>query len=80
LRSAETAALLNQLGVRHRITTAYRILFGMGLAAILAAREGLRRANADVRYHCVRLLDHFLVPEALSELLGMLRDPAPHVR
>ena len=76
----ETAALIHQLGVRYRATTAYRALFRMGFAAVPAAREGLRHKNADVRYHCVRLLDHFLVPEALSELLGMLRDPDARVR
>ena len=76
----EPAALLNQRGVRHRVTAAYRTLFGMGFAAGPAAREGLRDATAAVRYHCVRLLDHFLVPEALSARIGMLRDPAPRVR
>jgi hypothetical protein len=62
------------------VAAAYRTLFGMGFAVVPAAREGLRHANADVRYHCVRLLDHFLVPEALSDLIGMLREPAPRVR
>jgi hypothetical protein len=76
----ETAALIHHLGVRYRATAAYRVLFDMGFAAVPAAREGLRHTNADVRYHCLRLLDHFLVPEALSELLGMLRDPDSRVR
>jgi HEAT repeats len=76
----ETAELINQLGVRHRMTAAYRTLFGMGFAAVPAAREGLRHENADVRYHCCAVLDHFLVPEALSDLIGMLRDPDPRVR
>jgi HEAT repeats len=76
----ETAELINQLGVQHRMTSAYRTLFGMGFAAVPVAREELRHENADVRYHCVRLLDHFLVPETLSELIDMLRDPAPRVR
>ena len=76
----ETVELIHQLSVRHRVPAAYRALFRMGFAAVPAAREGLRHAHADVRYHCVRLLDHFLVPEALSALLGMLRDPDPRVR
>jgi HEAT repeats len=76
----ETAALIHHLGVQYRATAAYRTLFRMGFAAVPAAREGLRHTNADVRYHCLRLLDHFLVPEALSELLGMLRDPDARVR
>jgi hypothetical protein len=71
----ETAELVNQLGFPHRATAAYRALFGMGFAVAPAAREGLRHANADVRYHCLRLLDHFLVPEVLSDLIGTLRDP-----
>jgi HEAT repeat protein len=76
----ETAVLIHHLGVRYRATAAYRTLFGMGFAAVPAAREGLRHTNAAVRYYCVRLLDHFLVPEVLNELLGMLSDPAPRVR
>jgi hypothetical protein len=75
-----TAALIHQLGVRHRAPAAYRALFRMGFAVVSAAREGLRHVHADVRYHCVRLLDPFLVPEALSALRGLLGDPAPRVR
>jgi hypothetical protein len=75
-----TTELIHQLSVRHRATAAYRTLFDMGFAAVPAARDGLRHANADVRYHCLRLLDHFLVPEALSEMIVMLRDLAPQVR
>jgi HEAT repeat protein len=75
-----TTELIHQLSVRHRATAAYRTLFSMGFAAVPAVRDGLRHANTNVRYHCLRLLDHFLVPEALSEMIAMLRDPAPHVR
>jgi hypothetical protein len=76
----ETTELINQLGVRHRATTAYRTLFEMGFAVVPAAREGLRHHNAAVRYYCCALLDHFLVPEALGDLMGILRDPDPRVR
>jgi HEAT repeat protein len=72
--------LINQLGVRHRATSAYRMLFDMGFAVVPAARKGLRHENATVRYYCCALLDHFLVPEALGDLIGMLRDPDPRVR
>ena len=76
----ETAELINQLGVKHRAKAAYRALLKVGFAVVPAAREGLRHANAEVRYHCCALLDHFLVPEALIEMLGMLHDPDSRVR
>jgi hypothetical protein len=76
----ETTQLINQLGVRHRATTAYRTLFDMGFAVVPIARQGLRHENTSVRYYCCALLDHFLVPEALGDLLDMLRDPDPRVR
>jgi hypothetical protein len=72
--------LIDQLGVQHRATAAYRMLFDMGFAVVPDVREGLRHENAAVRYHCCRLLDHFLVPEALDDLIGMLHDPDPSVR
>jgi HEAT repeat protein len=76
----ETTELINQLAVRHRATTAYRTLFAMGFAVVPAVREGLRHEHAAVRYYCCTLLDHFLVPEALGDLIDMLRDPDPRVR
>ena len=76
----DTTELINHLGVRHRATPAYRRLFAMGFAVVPAAREGLRHENAAVRSYCCVLLDHFLVPEALSDLVGMLRDPDALVR
>jgi HEAT repeat protein len=72
--------LINRLGVPHRAPDAYRALFRLGFAAVPAARAGLRHDNAAVRYHCCALLDHFLVPEALPDLIAMLRDPDPQVR
>jgi hypothetical protein len=76
----DTTELIDQLAVRHHAPAAYRALFGMGFEAVPAARQGLRHQSADVRYHCCALLDHFLVPEALAELIGMLHDPEPRVR
>ncbi len=76
----QTTDLINQLAVRHRATSAYRALFAMGFAVVPAARAGLRHEHAAVRAYCCALLDHFLVPEALGELIGMLRDPDPLVR
>src|SRR5262245_25462290 len=76
----ETNELINQLGVRYRAKAAYRTLFDMGFEVVPAALEGLRHENADVRYYCCSLLDHFLVPEVLGELMDMLHDPEPRVR
>src|SRR5262245_38720719 len=76
----ETTELINQLGIPYRATAAYRTLFDMGFEVVSSAREGLRHENASVRYYCCALLDHFLVPEALGELIGMLHDPDPRVR
>lgn len=76
----ETTELINQLAIRHRASAAYRTLFALGFAVVPAALAGLRHENATVRYYCCALLDHFLVPEALGELIDMLRDPAPQVR
>jgi hypothetical protein len=76
----ETTELIKQLGIRHRATAAYRKLFDMGFEGVPAALEGLHHENASVRYYCCALLDHFLVPEALGELMGMLHDPEPRVR
>ncbi len=72
--------LIEHLAVRHRAKAAYHSLFEMGFAIVPAAREGLHHENADVRYYCCALLDHFLLPEALGDLIGVLRDPDPHVR
>jgi hypothetical protein len=76
----KTRVLINQLGVPHRATAAYRELLSLGFAVAPAACEGLRHENAMVRHYCCLLLDHFLVPEALKPLLEMLHDPIPHVR
>lgn len=76
----QTTELINQLAIRHRAPMAYRTLFAMGFAVAPAALDGLRHENADVRNYCCKLLDHFLVPEALGELLGMLHDADPLVR
>lgn len=76
----ETTELINQLAIRHRAATAYRRLFDMGFAVVPAARQGLRHENAAVRSYCCSLLDHFLVPEALDDLINMLSDPNPQVR
>jgi hypothetical protein len=76
----ETTELIKQLAIPHHAKTAYRKLFEMGFTVVPAVQEGLRHENASVRYYCCSLLDHFLVPEALEDLIGMVRDPNPKVR
>src|SRR6266566_4680893 len=76
----QDAELVEQLGIPHRATAAYRELFAMGFLAVPLAREGLRHSNPAVRYRCSGLLDHYLVPEALADLIATLDDPHPRVR
>jgi hypothetical protein len=72
--------LLEQLAIKHHAKAAYRKLFAMGFAAVPIAEEGLKHDHARVRYYCCSLLDHFLVPEALENLIDMVDDPDPEVR
>jgi HEAT repeats len=74
------AALIEQLSIPHRAPAAYRALLAMGFLAVLLARQGLRHANAAVRYRCCTLLDHYLVPDVLADLVRALDDPHPRVR
>jgi HEAT repeat protein len=76
----ETTKFINQLGIPHHAKAAYRQLFDMGFAVAPIAQEGLKHKNASVRYYCCSLLDHFLLPEALEDLLSMVHDPNPKVR
>jgi hypothetical protein len=76
----ETAELVARLGIQHHAKTAYRELFGMGFEVVAAVRAGLKHENASVRYYCCSLLDHFLVPEVLEDLISMVHDPDANVR
>ena len=73
-------SLLNDLSLLHRAPDAYRRLLARGFAAVPFALAGLRHPNAAVRERCCAFLDHYFVPEALSELLALLHDPDPKVR
>lgn len=77
---SETLSLLQDLSILHRAPAAYRQLLSLGFTAVPIARLGLRHRSAAVRQYCCAFMDHFLVPEALSELITMLRDPDPSVR
>jgi HEAT repeat protein len=76
----ETTELINQLAIQHHAKAAYRKLFEMGFEVVTVAREGLKHESPGVRYYCCSLLDHFLVPEALEDLLSTVHDPDPNVR
>jgi HEAT repeat protein len=69
-----------ELAVPHRAGAAYWLLLSRGEAVLDAVLAGLRDEHPDVRYHCARMLDHLLVPKAVSELLSVLGDPDPRVR
>jgi hypothetical protein len=51
----------------------------LGFEVAPIAKEGLRHKNALVRFSCCSLLDHFLLPEALEDLIGMVHDSDPKV-
>jgi HEAT repeat protein len=72
--------LIEALAVPYRATDAYRTLLGLGVKALPAIRAGLRHDNPDVRLHCCRFLDRYLLPETLRELMDMLNDSDKRVR
>ena len=52
----------------------------MGFEVTPIAQAGLKHENASVRYYCCSLLDHFVIQEALGDLINMVDDPDPKVR
>jgi HEAT repeat protein len=76
----EDRPLIDDLAAPHRASPAFKRLMARGPAALPAVLKGLTHASADARYHCCRLLDHLLTPEALGPLMGMLDDPDARVR
>jgi HEAT repeat protein len=76
----ELNGLLDELAIPHRARPAYRALLEYGLAALPAIRKGLMHQSADVRYWCCQFLDHFVVPDAMAELVAMLDDADSRVR
>lgn len=73
-------ALVADLAVPYRASKAYWALFNAGWDAYDAVRVGLEHENANVRAYCCRYFDHFLTPDALDALIGMLGDPDPDVK
>jgi HEAT repeat protein len=78
--AAHDAALIDELAVPYRASAAYKALMARGAAATPAVVRGLTHESADARYHCCRLLDHLLTPDALAPLIGMLDDADERVR
>ncbi|MEZ4867947.1 MAG: HEAT repeat domain-containing protein [Caldilineaceae bacterium] len=72
--------LLHHLSVPHRAAAAYRQLLALGFDGVPIAQAGLQHESPLVRHYCCAFLDHFLVAEALPELVSMLHDPDPGVR
>ena len=58
----------------------YQELVAYGPAALEAVRAGLRHANWHVRRWCAIWFDHFATPEAMHDLIPLLRDPKSKVR
>jgi HEAT repeat protein len=77
---SDDTALIDELATPHRAGPAYQALMARGPAAVAAVVGGLRHKNADARYHCCRLLDQLLTPQALAPLIGMLDDADERVR
>jgi HEAT repeat protein len=76
----ELGSLIEQLGIPHRAKSTYQTLLSLGFAIVPSVRLGLLHNNSDVRYYCVRLLDHLLTPDALIDLLSLLEDSDARVR
>ena len=72
--------LIEVLAVPYKAPGAYRELLDLGMKALPAVRVGLRHDNPDVRFHCCRFLDRYLLPETLSDLMDMLNDGDKRVR
>src|SRR5262245_46313629 len=75
-----TRQLVEYLAVPHRAPDARRTLLAMGSSVLPVLSAGLHHPNADVRYHCLALLDHLVNPDLFEEMIVMLRDPDARVR
>ncbi|MGD8415693.1 MAG: HEAT repeat domain-containing protein [Pseudomonadales bacterium] len=74
------AALVHDLGVRHRAKPALRRLMSAGAEAVPALRIGLSDPSAEVRVGCCKVLDHHMDEAALPELIANLAHPDESVR
>lgn len=76
----DAAALIRDFAAPHRAKQAWWRLLAMGEAALPAVQAAMDDANADVRLHCVRFLDHFPTPDFVEDLARLARDPDARVR
>jgi HEAT repeat protein len=76
----DDSRLIEHLAVPHRARHAYADMLRRGLKLLPMARAGLTHPDPAVRAYCCRFLDHYVVPEAVTELIAMLGDPDPAVR
>jgi HEAT repeat protein len=72
--------LIDLLADPHRYIHAYTRLLKLGPEATEAARHGLSHADARVREHCCKLLDHLMDAESIPAVIEALADPSPSVR
>jgi hypothetical protein len=71
---------VEDLAVTHRAKHALRCLMTAGSLATAALREGLRHPEPAVRIGCCMVLDHYLDPAAVPELIENLHHENEIVR
>ena len=71
---------VEDLAVKHRAKHALRCLMAAGSRATSVLLEGLRHPEPDVRIGCCQVLDHYLDPAAIPELINNLQHENDMVR
>jgi HEAT repeat protein len=71
---------VQDLAVEHRAKHALRCLMASGSQATAALIEGLRHPAPEVRVGCCQVLDHYLDPAALPDLIANLSHDNETVR
>ncbi len=77
---ADYSALVEQLAIPHRARAAFWQLRSAGPEAESEVYAGLRHRSNDVRYYCCVILDRYLSPDRVDDVIGMLGDPDARVR
>ncbi|MHB8381365.1 MAG: HEAT repeat domain-containing protein [Candidatus Binataceae bacterium] len=76
----EFTSLIEALGHRESLPSAWNALRAAGQAAVAAAREGLSHPNPKVRQFCAAFIDEHWDQAALQRLILTLHDPKLKVR
>jgi len=71
---------VEDLAIKHRAKHSLRCLMAAGSLATPALLEGLRHPEPAVRIGCCQVLDHYLDPAALPELINNLNHEHEMVR